>query len=216
MSSSAQYAATPVVGSGVVVTADTSRTAPSTVAFILSGGTSGARVDRVNIVAIGTTTASVVRLFLVEGFVGATISSITFSTTTATVTTSTAHGLSTGFKITIDGVLPFDYNVKNTAITVTGTTTFTYTMSTTPTSNALSTGAYVYTTASPTHTLLSETLVGAVTPSSTVAVASNSVSSQTNASVFPVLLPPGWTLRATIHDTQAGGGLNVIASGGRF
>lgn len=74
---------------------------------------------------------------------GATISSITFAATTATVTTTTNHGRTTGDIVTVYAALPTDYNATG-AITVTGATTFTYTMATTPATNATYVGAYSY------------------------------------------------------------------------
>ena len=70
-----------------------------------------------------------------------TISSITYSTTTATLTTALAHGLITGNKVTISGASPSAYNGTFT-ITVTGATTFTYTMATNPGANASTVGSY--------------------------------------------------------------------------
>lgn len=63
------------------------------------------------------------------------IATITFSTTTATVTTSAKHGLTTGSTVTISGATPSNYN-GTFVITVTSATAFTYTMLTTPTGNA--------------------------------------------------------------------------------
>ena len=71
-----------------------------------------------------------------------TISSITSSGTTATVTTSSAHGLVTDNRVTISGATEAQYNGVF-KITVTGATTFTYTMSSSTTSPA--TGTPVYT-----------------------------------------------------------------------
>jgi len=70
-----------------------------------------------------------------------TISSITHSGTTATVTTASAHGLSTNNQVVISGATPTQYNGAY-VITVTGTTTFTYTMATAPSSNATVVGSY--------------------------------------------------------------------------
>ena len=74
---------------------------------------------------------------------GQTINSITYATTTATLTTTTAHGLSTGMYVTISGTTPAAYSGEF-VITVTGTTTFTYTMLTTPIGNATVVGSYIY------------------------------------------------------------------------
>lgn len=64
---------------------------------------------------------------LVSTGVQQTISTITSVTTTATVTTSAAHGYSTGNSVIISGVSPTGYNGVYT-ITVTSTTVFTYTL----------------------------------------------------------------------------------------
>jgi hypothetical protein len=65
----------------------------------------------------------------------AAISSITFSGTTATLTTSAPHGLSTGASVTVYGATPVAYQGTFT-ITVTSTTKFTYTMGSNPGANA--------------------------------------------------------------------------------
>lgn len=63
--------------------------------------------------------------------VGATVSSITRSGSTATVTTSAPHTLVTGDNVTISGATQTEYNGTYT-ITVTGGSTFTYTVTGTP------------------------------------------------------------------------------------
>jgi len=78
-----------------------------------------------------------------NGIAGISITSITYSTTTATLTTSSAHGLSTGQIVVISGASPSQYNGTYT-ITVTGTTTFTYTMASNPGANATTVGSYTY------------------------------------------------------------------------
>lgn len=74
---------------------------------------------------------------------GAAIASITNVTTTATVTTSTAHGRTTGDAITVYGAFPAAYNFTGT-ITVTAPTTFTYTMASDPGGSATTVGQYSY------------------------------------------------------------------------
>jgi hypothetical protein len=64
------------------------------------------------------------------------ITSITRSGTTATLTTTDPHGLTTGDPVTIYGALPSAYNVENATITVGSTTTFTYTMASDPGASA--------------------------------------------------------------------------------
>lgn len=66
------------------------------------------------------------------------ITSITRTSTTATVTTTASHGYTTGDSITIIGALPAGYNGTFT-ITVTGVQTFTYTVSSSLTTPATGT-----------------------------------------------------------------------------
>jgi hypothetical protein len=71
------------------------------------------------------------------------ISTITFSTTTATVTTVNAHRLKVGDYIKIQGATGGDaatYNITTTVVSVTSATVFTYTMGGTPSGNATFTG----------------------------------------------------------------------------
>lgn len=58
--------------------------------------------------------------------VAVSISSITRSSTTATVTTAAAHGYADGDYVTVAGADQSGYNLSEVAIDVTGTTTFTY------------------------------------------------------------------------------------------
>lgn len=74
------------------------------------------------------------------------MTSITRVGTTATVTTTAAHGLTTGDTVRVVGATPTQYNGTFT-ITVTGATTFTYTMASDPGASATLTSAVLYTTA---------------------------------------------------------------------
>jgi hypothetical protein len=67
MAIAAQYAATPRGAIGQVSTANTNRDGTGTIATIFSAGSSGSRVDDIWIVATGTVTAGVVRLFINDG-----------------------------------------------------------------------------------------------------------------------------------------------------
>lgn len=67
MATAAQYAATPVTAVAQVSTANTNRDGTGTIVDILTAGTNGTRVDDISIVAAGTVTAGVVRLFLYDG-----------------------------------------------------------------------------------------------------------------------------------------------------
>lgn len=79
----------------------------------------------------------------VKAIAGQTINSITNSSLVATLTTATAHGLTTGNFVTVSGAVPAAYNGEY-AITVTSDTTFTYTMATNPAGSASTLGTYVY------------------------------------------------------------------------
>lgn len=67
MAVQAQYAATPRSALGQVTTANTNRDGTGTIATIFTAGASGSRVDDIYIVATGTVTAGVVRLFINDG-----------------------------------------------------------------------------------------------------------------------------------------------------
>jgi hypothetical protein len=67
MANSAQYAATPKFGSATLTTADTSLTAPTTVGTIITAGTSGTRIDYIDIQGVATTVASLINLFVFDG-----------------------------------------------------------------------------------------------------------------------------------------------------
>lgn len=72
---------------------------------------------------------------LQNGYGSVNVSSITRSGTTATVTTATAHGLSTGDSATIGGAAQADYNI-DAVVTVLTATTFTYDVANSPTTPA--------------------------------------------------------------------------------
>jgi len=85
-----------------------------------------------------------------------TISSITYVDAVATLTTATAHGLTTGAYVSITGTTPAAYSGVY-KITVTSTTTFTYTMATTPGTNATVVGVYLNQATTPVNTLMNYT-----------------------------------------------------------
>jgi hypothetical protein len=69
---------------------------------------------------------------------GATVASLTRSGSTATLTTSTAHGFTTGQKVVVSGAAQADYNGAFT-VTVTNPTEFTYTVANSPATPATGT-----------------------------------------------------------------------------
>lgn len=63
-----QFAATVRCSSAALSTADTARTGtPTNVVTVFTAGSSGSRIDEVNVVATATTTAGVVRLWIFNG-----------------------------------------------------------------------------------------------------------------------------------------------------
>jgi hypothetical protein len=67
MTTSAQYASIPKVGSALLTTADTSLTAPSTVGTVFTAGSSGSRIDYIAIQGVATTIAGLINLFIYDG-----------------------------------------------------------------------------------------------------------------------------------------------------
>lgn len=67
MSASAQYASTPKCGVGQVSVANTNRDGTGTIATVFSAGANGSRIDAIDIKAVSTTTAGMIRLFLHDG-----------------------------------------------------------------------------------------------------------------------------------------------------
>lgn len=67
------------------------------------------------------------------------VTGITRSSSTATATTSAAHGYAAGDTVTVSGANEVDYNITATILTVPLTTTFTYTVANTPTTPATGT-----------------------------------------------------------------------------
>ena len=67
MSTTANYAATPRAAVAQVSTANTNRDGTGTIATVLTAGSNGSRVDDITVIATGTTTAGMVRLFVNDG-----------------------------------------------------------------------------------------------------------------------------------------------------
>jgi len=213
MSATAQYAASAKIPFTQISVANTARDGTGSVPQVGAAGSAGSRLEKIDITATGVTTAGMVRLFLCEGAPGAPIASITFAATTATVTTTIAHGRTTGDKVTVQGVFPFDYNVKDASVTVLSATSFSYPMATTPTANASILGSYFTTPAVPVMRLLDEIPVSAVpAPSGTVRSFASYLTAATNA-WLPMAIPAGYSLRASTHNAET---FNVLAQMGDF
>ena len=87
------------------------------------------------------------------------IDTITHEGEVATLTTDSAHGLSTGNQVAIAGCTPSAYNGVFT-ITVVNSTSFTYTMASVPAGNASVVGTYEIGITTPVNTLMNYTEVG--------------------------------------------------------
>jgi hypothetical protein len=216
MATQAQYASIPKVGNVSITTANAARDGTGALGILFTAtptNASGSRIDRIQIDASATVTAGMVRFFITQGRQGTPISTITFVTTTATVTTTVNHGLTTGDLVTIQGVIPDQYNVSGVAITVTGLTTFTYTMATAPTVAASTVGGFATTPAVPVTKMWREVNVTAAVPSATAQAFSSTMSSLSGADIgyLPLILPTGWSLRVS---TNNGEPFNVFANGG--
>ncbi len=205
MAQSAQYASTVKMALASLSAANTNRDGTGTLVTVAVGGPNGTRIDKLITKATGITTAGMVRYFLTKGRPGATLASLTFVGTTATATTTTAHGLSTNDKVTVQGAFPDDYNVLDAAVTVLTPLTFTFVMATTPTVNATVQGSYSTTVQTPTNQLWREVAVAAITPSATVAAFSDQITSSIPADqdYLPLHLPPGYSLRAATEKAEA-------------
>lgn len=68
MATAPVFAVTPKIGAGLVpATADTSRTAPTNTTTIVTGGSSGTKVERIIAQGVGTTVAGIICVFLYDG-----------------------------------------------------------------------------------------------------------------------------------------------------
>jgi hypothetical protein len=123
MSTTAQYASTPRIGSALLTTADTSLTAPSTVGTVFTAGASGSRIDYIDVQGVATTVASLVNIFIYDGtnyflYTQIPVQAVTSSTTApafqATISSNTNANI-----LPIN--LPTGYSVRaTTSVTQTG------------------------------------------------------------------------------------------------
>lgn len=218
MANNPQYAATPRIMGTTIATANTARDGTGSIGILGLAGTLGSRFDTVTITGTASTTAGAVRLYRSPGTVGAPIGTLSFAGTVATVTTTgTNHGLTSGNLVYADGQFPADYRVLGAAITVTGATVFTYPMATTPTTNAVTLGYYATTAASPSIRYYDELAIPAVTVATNTPPGGGALGGAAGASApqfnqkWPLLLPAGWTLRASTVNAET---FIVEANGG--
>ena len=123
MSTSAQYASTPKVGSATLTTADTSLTAPTTVGTIVTAGASGTRIDYIDIQGVATTVASLVNLFIYDGtnYILWNQVPVVAVTSSTTVPAFAAYLSSNGNSNIMPLTLPTGYSLRaTTSVTQTG------------------------------------------------------------------------------------------------
>lgn len=82
MASTPSFASTVKAWGVSISTADTSRTAPTNVGTLATAGSSGTRIDEINVSAAGTSTENVVRIFLYSGSAYFLLEEITVPATT--------------------------------------------------------------------------------------------------------------------------------------
>ena len=66
-----------------------------------------------------------------------------------------------------------------------------------------------------TYYLLAEVPISAVTPSTTNPTFTTNINSVVDYNILPIILPSGYSIRATVNDTTSGG-INAIVYGGDF
>lgn len=208
MSGQAQYTSIPKNPQVTIQTANAGRDGTGALGIVATApsiATDGRRFDRIQIQAGAATTVNVVRLFITQGRVGATVTTMTNVGTTTTVTTSVAHGMTTGDLVTMQGAFPFDYNVSGVSTIVLTPTTFSYVTPTTPTVTSASTvGNYSTTPVTPVTRLWREILIPLITPSTSVAAYSTTLSTTNAADIgyMPLILEAGFSLRASTNNAE--------------
>jgi len=129
MSTTAQYASTPVFGAALLTTADTSLTAPTNVGTVLTAGASGSRIDFIEVIGVDTTVSGIVNLFIYDGttyhlWQQVPIIPVTVSTT-ATSFTSTISTNNTPNNLPM--IIPTGYSLRaTTTIAQTGVKVIAY------------------------------------------------------------------------------------------
>ena len=122
MATTQQYASTPRFNSALLTTADTSLTAPSTVGTVFTAGSSGSRIDYIEVIGVATTTACVVNLFVFDGSTYFLWQQIPVSavTTSTTAPSAIANMSSNNNALVMPLTIPTGYSLRAT-VTVTQT-----------------------------------------------------------------------------------------------
>lgn len=67
MAATPEFTGAPFIGSAVISIANTNRDGTGTLEAITTGSTNGRRISQIDVIALSTTTAGMVRLFLYDG-----------------------------------------------------------------------------------------------------------------------------------------------------
>jgi len=213
MSTNGNYASIVNNALAFLSVANPNRDGTGAVAPVLVAGPNGSRLDRLNISAISSTTAGMLRFFIVKGEVGALVTSMTAVGTTVTVTTAVPHGMANTDKLYMQDAFPAEYNASGVAVVVGSATTFTYTVAVAPTAVASTVGNYTTTIAVPSAALWREIPVSLVNPSATVSPWTASATSASNSDSLPLQLAPGNLLIASTEKAEV---FAIFAPSGRY
>lgn len=82
------FTKTPVMGIANISAANTNRDGTGTIVDVITGAAVGTRIERITVVATGTTTAGVVRLYLFDGTNTRLLREVLVTAITASVTVS--------------------------------------------------------------------------------------------------------------------------------
>lgn len=110
MSAAPQFASAVRVSAVSISTADTSRTSPTNVGTVFTAGESGSRIDEVDIIATGTTTTGVVRLWIYTGSAYYLLQEVLVSAITPSVSVSSFSAVYTFNNL----MLPSGYSLRAT------------------------------------------------------------------------------------------------------
>ena len=111
MATAPQFAATVRNALGTLATADTARSGtPTNPVTIFTAGSSGSRIDEIDIIATGTTTANVIRLWIYNGTTYYLFQEILVTAITPSVTQAVFSSISTFNNF----MLPTGYSLRAT------------------------------------------------------------------------------------------------------
>lgn len=109
------YSAQPVIGFGVVATANTAKDGTGTVVTVFTAGSAGGRIERIKVRAKGTNVATVLRVFINNGSDPTTATNNTlFTEATIAATTLSEVAALADNEIVMNLALPAGYKINVT------------------------------------------------------------------------------------------------------